>query len=249
MVRVVEDSTAVPDPFPHFLVRGMLPDDIYRQMLALLPDAALYAPFAYGRQSYNGVSTRDAFKFTTVSLQRLHGDQKSLWLGLRHALCSVELKNEVFANLRAGLALRFGIAEKNAQKIPGFARPELFRETAHYEIKPHPDTRRKLVTMQIALPADDSQEHLGTEFYRRSFDPRSLFREPRGFEIVKRPPFLPNCAYAFAVLNKWGLKSWHGRTTLSNVAGARNSILNIWYAQAADTKLDIYSLEQPARAA
>ena len=106
-------------------------------------------------------------------------------------------------------------------------------------IKPHPDMRKKVVTMQIALPSDDGQKHLGTEFYRRSFNPLHLLREPRGFEVVKQPPFLPNVAYAFAVINALTLKSWHGRTTLGGQVGVRNTILNIWYAEAAQANGDI----------
>jgi hypothetical protein len=83
--------------------------------------------------------------------------------------------------------------------------------------------------MQIALPADDTQRDLGTEFYRLSMNPLSLAREPRGFEIAKRAPFLPNAAYAFSVLNTLTWKSWHGRTTLEASSGVRNSLLNIWY--------------------
>jgi hypothetical protein len=89
------------------------------------------------------------------------------------------------------------------------------------------------------LPADDSQKDLGTEFYRRSLNPMHLFREPRGFEVVKQAPFLPNVAYAFAVINALTLKSWHGRTTLEGDTGVRNTILNIWYARAEDANADI----------
>jgi hypothetical protein len=83
--------------------------------------------------------------------------------------------------------------------------------------------------MQIALAIDEQQESLGTQFYRRSYNPLSLLREPRGFEVVKVAPFLPNAAYAFVVLNTLSLKSWHGRTTLPSLPGGRNTILNIWH--------------------
>jgi hypothetical protein len=115
----------------------------------------------------------------------------------------------------------------------------LYRETAGYSIKPHPDTRKKVVTMQIALPRDESQQHLGTEFYSRSLKPAAWLRTPKGFDIVKTTPFLPNTAYAFVVLNTMRLKSWHGRSTLSDNWGVRDSILNIWYDKAQNGNAEI----------
>jgi hypothetical protein len=220
-------------------VRGLLPDDIYRDMLELLPEEPLYEAFSYDKHSTDGVSNRLRFKLTDASLERLRGYQRSLWFGVRDALGSPALKQAAFSKLRAGLAFRFGVAESQAASVAGFALPELFREKSGYRIKPHPDTRRKVVTMQIALPVDDSQQNLGTEFYRLSLNPGHLLREPYGFQVVKQAPFLPNTAYAFSVINALSLKSWHGRTTLSNHSGVRNSILNIWYASAADANPDL----------
>src|SRR5262249_17242079 len=110
---------------------------------------------------------------------------------------------------------------------------------AGYAIKPHPDTRRKVVTMQIALPRDDSQRELGTEFYRRSLNPLTLTRAPHGFVIARTMDFLPNTAYAFSVLNTFRLKSWHGRSMIPVSLGERNSILNIWYENAEDANTDL----------
>jgi hypothetical protein len=239
MLRVVAAAQVDSRPFPHFIVEGFLPAELYREILVSLPGARLYEDFGYEKHATDGVSNRGRFVLEGGNLDHLRGRQRSLWLAVRDALGSPELKAAVFGRLSAGLAYRFGISPQAAAATPAFPRPELFRETIGYRIKPHTDTRRKLVTMQIALPGDDRQRELGTQFYRRSYNPLALLREPRGFEIVKRVPFLPNTAYAFVVLNTLRLKSWHGRTTLPGSGGARNSILNIWYAQAKDANPEI----------
>jgi hypothetical protein len=239
MVKAIEATPADQTPFPHLVAHEIFPADIYKEMLALLPDAKFYEAFSYEKHSREGASNRGRFPLTNQCLERLEGRQRGLWLGVRDALGAPEFKAAVFFKLRAGLAFRFGVSEKQAAQSPAFPLPELFRETSGYSIKPHPDTRKKIVTMQIALPPDRTQQHLGTQFYRRSLNPLHLLREPRGFEIAKQPPFLPNVAYAFAVINALSLKSWHGRTTLAGQMDVRNTILNIWYADASQGNPDI----------
>ena len=158
------------------------------------------------------------------------------------------VKEAVYEKLRTGLAFRFGVEESEVNEIDGYALPELFRELSSYRIAPHPDTRRKVVTMQISLPRDAAQSELGTEFYRRSLNPLHLMREPRGFEVVKCTPYLPNTAYCFSVLNNLTWRSWHGRSTLPRECGVRNSILNIWYQEASDGNLDIINDRSKAAA-
>lgn len=239
LVKAVNAAAAERHPFPHFIVHGMFPADVYHEMLEQLPGGSDYEAFGYEKHATDGQSNRGRFQLTNAAITRLAGRRRSFWLGVRDALGAPLFKAAVFRKLRAGLSFRFGVPESEAANVPGFPLPELFRETKGYSIKPHPDTRRKVVTMQIALPVDKSQANLGTEFYRRSLNPLHLLREPRGFDVVKQAPFLPNVGYAFSVINSLTLKSWHGRTALSETAGVRNTILNIWYAKASDANGDL----------
>jgi hypothetical protein len=230
VVSAVEAAPLSDDPFPHVVVRGFFPTDVYAEILRLFPPEANYETFSYEKHlDTKGQSNRHVFYLMNSRLQNLPAEHRELWLAVRCALQSTALKDAIFAKLSAGLAYRYGCRPDAVPSLPGYALPEVFRETASYRIKPHPDTRRKVVTMQIALPEDNAQESLGTEFYRRSLRPGAWLREPVGFDIVKTMPFLPNTSYAFVVLNGVLLKSWHGRSTLGPMCGPRNSILNIWY--------------------
>jgi hypothetical protein len=71
--------------------------------------------------------------------------------------------------------------------------------------------------MQFYLPADQSQSHLGTEFYRKASN--------GNFTLSKRLAFVPNSAYGFAVTDH----SFHAVNTLSQTDGTRNSIILIYY--------------------
>ena len=240
LAAAIDDAPALIEPFPHFRVKGFFPDDVYQDVLRLLPATALYEPFGYGKHhGAKGESNRMRFRLSSESLKRLGPRRRSFWLTIRSVLGSVELKTLAFEKVAAGLAYRYAIDPADVALLPGFALPELFHERGGYAIAPHPDTRKKVVTMQIALPRDDSQRELGTEFYARSLRPLSLIRPPRGFTIVRRMDFLPNTAYAFAVVNTFRLKSWHGKTAIPACLGNRDSILNIWYAKVENANAEL----------
>lgn len=256
MVDAVCATTPQLDPFPHIIVGNIFPAGVYDDLLEFLPSDSLYEKFGYAKfQTTDGASNRMRFRMEDKWLDRLSPAQRRFWHAVRQALGSNLLKRAVFAKLSAGLAFRFGVPEFETSDIEAYALPELFREFSAYRIKPHPDTRRKVVTMQISLPRDNSQPEFGTEFYKRSLNPAHFLREPYGFEVVKCTPYVRNSAYAFSVLNKFTWKSWHGRSTLPTSNTVRNTILNIWYLKQADANRDIYKqaaegAEQPlARAA
>jgi hypothetical protein len=235
----IADTEFSSEPFPHFVVAGFFPEDIYSELVENLPDQNQYEAFGYERHhDAEGESNRFRYQFSNASLQQLTESKRRLWYTVRSVLGSSQLKQAVFSKLSPGLKLRYG-ANKKASDLSGFALPELFRETEGYTIKPHPDTRKKVVTMQFALATDLRQKDLGTEFYKRSVDPRCWLRQPYGFEIAKRMPFTPNTVYAFSVLNTVRLKSWHGRTVIPGDFGVRNSLLNIWYEEAQNANREL----------
>ncbi len=240
MVDAVAASPAANDPFPHVVIPNFFPADAYADLMQFLPANDEYEVFSYEKhQTKDGQSNRLRYRMEDQWLNRLSGEQRAFWYAVRQAFGAPQLKEAVFDKLHCGVCFRFGLKRSAVNEIEAHALPELFRELSSYRIKPHPDTRRKVITMQISLPDDDSQHDLGTEFYKRSLNPLHLAREPYGFEIVKRMPFLRNTAYAFSVLNNITWKSWHGRSTLPPASGVRNSLLNIWYLQEADANTDI----------
>lgn len=231
VVAAVESSSTRTEPFPFTLIENVFPDDVYRSALAAWPGADAFAGASkrHHTDEYGG-STRQRMNLVEKSLAELPAGTRRIWTTLRAAIGSPAVKAAVFGKLAGGLSRRFGTSPQEAVEVEAYPRDVLYTEKQGYRIAPHPDTREKIVTMQIAFPPDDRMKHVGTEFYSRSANPLHWLREPRGFVVRESMPFLPNCAYAFSVLNTIGLKSWHGRSKIESIDGDRNSLLHIWYA-------------------
>lgn len=233
MLDAVERAPAVDDPFSHVYFEHLFPEDIYADMLATLPEPAAYATAAerhYSRGEVGGF-VRSLFALTTGAVAGMDFRRQALWGGVAAALTAPELKRAVFAKLATDMTFRFGVPVGEVADLAGHARPTLYRETEGFEIAPHPDTRKKVVTMHLYLPADESQLELGTALYRRR-----LLALPFGpwrgrFTKVKQFRFAPNSGYAFVVNNTLSKRSWHGRERLPDGAGVRNTLLNTFYAQ------------------
>jgi hypothetical protein len=219
-------------PYSHFYIERFFPDEVYADMMRLMPSPKCYKPLAVEKhQNEAGVSTRDVMALNSESLAQLPTEQRELWGAVSSALASPELKRAVFQKLAKDLAARFRVPESRVPEITSYTRPSLFRDLEGYEIAPHPDGRAKIVTMQLYLPADHSQLNLGTAVYERKLTSVSgLFSWHGRFRKVKQFAFQPNSGYAFAVSNSIGKKSWHGREQLPPGSGVRNSILNIFFA-------------------
>jgi hypothetical protein len=233
MLHALRRTPAHDEPFSHFYVEDVFPDDVYAEMMDNLPEPAAYQPLSVDNyHNAEGVSTRDVISLDEQHLQGLPDRQRDLWEGIAAAMVAPELKTLVFQKLATDLSARFGVPRQQVPKITSFCKASLFRDLDGYEIAPHPDGRAKIVTMQLYLPRDRTQLELGTALYKRRFKSLSGIYSWHGrFEKVKQFIFQPNSGYAFAVSNSWNKKSWHGRESLPEGCGVRNTLLNIYFAR------------------
>lgn len=228
LIGRIEATPAIHEPFDHVYLEDVFPPDLYAQMLRSFPATETYTRAAE-RHYGNGQHIRSMYPLSETGLAQLSDDLRELWQGVVAALTAPALKEAMYKKLARDLVLRYGVSQAEAPNLAGFSRPVLYRETEGFEIPPHPDTRKKVVTMHLYLPADHSQLDLGTALYRRK-----LLAWPFGgwhgrFEKVKQFSFRPNSGYAFVVNNKITRKSWHGREELPPGAGVRNTLLNTFY--------------------
>ena len=228
LVERIEATPAINEPFAHIYLENVFPADIYARLLKSLPAPEKY-DHAADRHYGNGQHVRSMFALSKAALNRLSAEERGLWTAVAAALTDDEIKRALFRKLACDLTFRYGIAESQVTELAGFSRPTLYRETEGFEIPPHPDTRKKVVTMQIYLPEEHNQLDLGTALYRRRLLAWPFGSWHRKFEKVKQFPFQPNSAYAFVVNNKISRKSWHGREQLPSGAGVRNTLLNTFY--------------------
>jgi len=212
-------------PFPHIFFRNFFPEDFYAEMIRSIPTE--------GYDPINGQGTRMALRLYGANVDKVDADMREMWAVVSAMLTSREVENAIRRQLHEGLVIR-----ARGDKVGGpddlrlVAKPVLYSDKDGYHIKPHPDTRKKVVTMQLYCPADESQREMGTTLYRASL--KGLMHVGSyGLEPVKTLPFLPNVGYAFVVLKAYHslLKmSWHGRPMIRTpIEQPRITLLNTFY--------------------
>jgi hypothetical protein len=213
-------------PYPLILFRNFFPDEFYRHLLQRFPAVDRFV-------GLNGDGTRREYHLYDERSDPGSEEAREIWGIVRRVLSSPEIETALRTKLDAGFRIR-ARGSREGWPIPMHPRPVLYTDLEGYAIKPHPDTRRKVLTMQIYLPADDSQRELGTTIYKIS--PMGVFAwKSYGLVKDKTVPFRPNSGYAFVVIHPaYSLlkSSWHGREAISvPVEKPRLSILNTYYRE------------------
>jgi hypothetical protein len=217
IAQSIDAARAVDKPFYHLEFDRVFPDDVYAQILALMPESGDYRPMhgrSKGHDLTDGTHTRVKIDLFPEYIRNLPPEKRALWDVVGRALCSEPVKQAFIRRLAPGLSKRFG---KDFADIGMYPIPILTRDIPGYLITPHTDTRWKGITVQFYLPKDDANTDIGTIFHEKLAD-GSL---PKKAQMR----FAPNSGYAFAV----GDDTWHSADPVHHRVKTRDSILLTYF--------------------
>jgi hypothetical protein len=178
------------EPFPHYVLEGVFPDDYYRELLRNLPANEVYKNlYEVTDLKLDHFRHRDQRDMDHGWTDRLPPEQKIFWDSFNQWFLSEELAKAVMQS--------FGGESWPAVSVES----QFIRHRAGYFLGPHSDLHTKLVVMLLYLAPDDSAEHLGTSLYRPKQEGFSCHDSKHyGFEDfirVKTAPYRPNSLLAF----------------------------------------------------
>jgi hypothetical protein len=207
-------------PFTHLELDGIFPPDLFAAMAANLPDARFYRPLR-GRHNVNvlpdGRCTRLKFELLGEYTMHLPAPQRALWREVGQALHDRRIRDAFVDRFAPQFERRFGAGFRDVGLMP---LPNLIRDYPGYEIGIHPDTPRKVMTVQFYLPRDLTTANIGTVFHARNPD--------GSFARARQMVFRPNGGYAFPV----GADTWHSVDKLDAAVPERNSLMLTYYLDA-----------------
>lgn len=215
LLAAVNGAAVSTEPFVHLRLTNVFPEPVYRRLLAHLPEEGHYHELRHADAIQpDGKSARLRFTFGDKEMAALPPEQRAFWQRVLLALCDPMLEKALRDKLKAGLHDRFrdSLSEITLRPVV-----ELIRDLPGYRIGAHTGIFKKVITTQFYLPEDDSQEPLGTVFYRKDNSGK--------MHSAHQMPFLPATGYALAV----NAQSWHGVERLPALTQARNSLMLTYY--------------------
>jgi len=196
-VNRLREAEVLLDPYPHFCLDNIFPDDYYRTLLQNLPSSTSYENlYEVTTLKLDHFRHRDQRDMNAGWTDAFPSEQKEFWNSFDWWFLGDEMAQAVLQTFPNQMRARFG-----AQWPSVSVESQLIRHRPGYFLGPHSDLHTKLVVLLIYLAPDESTAHLGTSLYRPkdpSFScPNSTHYEFKDFIKVKTAPYKPNSLLAF----------------------------------------------------
>lgn len=207
-------AEVVLEPYPHYLLENVFPEDYYEALLNHLPETDVYENlYEVTTLKLDHFRHRDQRDLSEDWTETLPAELKSFWDRFDEWFLGPDLARAVLSSFAGQLTERFG-AEGFWPEVS--VESQLIRHRAGYFLGPHSDLYTKLVVLLFYLAPDRRAEHLGTSLYRPrdpEFScPNSTHYPFENFVKVKTAPYRPNSLLAFFRSDV----SFHGLDPLSD---------------------------------
>ena len=199
VIARLRTTAVVADPYPHYCLDDLFPEDFYWELLAHLPDIASYQNlFETTTLKLDHFRFRDQRDLRDGWTDTLRDEPRDFWNRFNEWFFAPELAEAVLDTFAEPLRARIG--EKGSWP-PVSVEAQLIRHRAGYFLGPHSDLHTKLVVLLIYLAPDQSGRHLGTSLYRPKDPgfscPNSVHYPFEDFIKVRTAPYKPNSLLAF----------------------------------------------------
>jgi hypothetical protein len=206
-------AEVVTQPYPHYYLEHVFPEDYYETLLAHLPSSGVYENlYEVTDLKLEHFRHRDQRDLKEGWTKTLPGELKKFWDAFDEWFLGPRLAEAVLDSFAEHLGTRLG----ERKSWPAVSvESQLIRHRAGYFLSPHSDLYTKLVVLLLYLAPDESAAHLGTSLYRpklQGFACRDSVHHPfENFVRVKTAPYKPNSLLAFVRSDV----SFHGVEPLS----------------------------------
>jgi hypothetical protein len=213
LVQRLRMSEVEMEPYPHFYLEKIFPDDYYQSLLSHLPESTAYQNlFEITDLKLDHFRHRDQRDLNDGWTAALSDELRDFWNSFNAWFLGPDLALAVLDSFAEPLRARFGAKESWPEVA---VESQLIRHRAGYFLGPHSDLYTKLVVLLIYLAPDQRAAHLGTSLYRPR-DPgftcaNSIHYSFEEFVRVKTAPYKPNSLLAFVRSDV----SFHGVEPLS----------------------------------
>jgi hypothetical protein len=221
VVARLRSSEVVLEPYPHYYLENVFPDDYYRALLNHLPESAAYQNlFEVTDYKLEHFRHRDQRDLKAGWTEELPDEIKEFWDSFSEWFLGPDLAEAVLDSFATPLRAKYG-EKKQWPEVS--VEPQLIRHRAGYFLGPHSDLYTKIAVLLLYLAPDESGAHLGTSLYRPKDPgftcPNSTHYPFEDFTRVKTAPYKPNSLLAFLRSDV----SFHGVEPLSeaDVANTR----------------------------
>jgi hypothetical protein len=166
VVDRIAASAIDPDPFPHVIVGGLLPDEFFEEVLRAIPDRRDFEKVDYPGTGF-GRSSR-AYHDYGLAYRQMHTVDAGPIRQLRDVFAAPEFSEALLEKFRKPLddgttpipAAKHGFFADGARDYATVF--DLQADLPGYQIAPHADVAPKIVTFQLYLTRDQTLARFGT---------------------------------------------------------------------------------------